>query len=162
MSTLVTTGPNEGQAVSVGGNTYRILIRGSQTGGTYTTIEMLVPPGGGPGPHTHPAWQESFFVMEGEVEFKSEEGTYIASEGSLVNIPKGGLVHCFKNKSDRLARLLCTVVPAGMDDFFMEFGTPVAVGQFLPPPPMTPELKAKMHAIAEKYGQQLLPADYLG
>jgi len=161
MNTIVTTGPNDGQSVSVGGNTYRILITGAQTGGAYTAIEMLVPPGGGPGPHAHAAWQESFFVMDGEIEVKSEQGIYTATKGSLVNIPQGGMVHCFRNKTDQLARLLCTVVPAGMDNFFLEFGIPVANGKFLPPPLMTPELAAKMKAIAEKYNQQLFPPDYL-
>jgi quercetin dioxygenase-like cupin family protein len=162
MSTLVTTGPDEGQSISVGGNTYRILITGEQSGGAYTAIEMLVPPGGGPLPHAHPVWQESFFVMEGEIEVKSaEQGTYTARQGSFVNIPLGGMVHCFKNRTEHLARLLCTVVPAGMDDFFLEFGIPVANGEFLPPRQMTPELAAKMKGIAEKYGQQLFPPDYL-
>ena len=161
MNMLHKTGPDEGQSISVGGNTYRILITGAQSGGAYTSIEMLVPPGGGPGPHAHPAWQESFYVIEGEIEVASEEGVHIAKEGSLVNIPLGGMVHCFKNKSGKLARLLCTVVPAGMDDFFLEFGVPVENGVFLPPPVMTPELAAKMKAVAGKYGQQLFPPDYL-
>jgi len=29
-------------------------------------------------------------------------------------------VHSFKNVSNQLARLLCTVVPAGLDEFFQD------------------------------------------
>ncbi|MEJ0101987.1 MAG: hypothetical protein WDO19_05240 [Bacteroidota bacterium] len=47
-----------------------------------------------------------------------EGGKYKAIKGSFVNIPLGGKVHCFKNTTDTIAHLLCTVVPAGLDDFF--------------------------------------------
>ena len=48
-----TVGPDEGKTVSVVGDTYRILISGKDTGGASATIDMLIPPGGGPGPHAH-------------------------------------------------------------------------------------------------------------
>lgn len=159
----VTVGAAEGQGLSVVGDTYRILISGKQTGGAFATIDMLVPPGGGPGPHAHAGFHESFYVVDGEIEVKSEASTYTATKGSFVTIPTGGIVHCFKNKSDKMAHLLCTVVPAGLDDFFVEIGKPVAPGEFLPPPPMDdPEMLKKLVAIAESYGQKLYPPDYLG
>src|SRR3984893_9444090 len=39
--------------ISVAGGTYTILVSGEQTGGRYSLIDMLVPPGGGPPPHRH-------------------------------------------------------------------------------------------------------------
>jgi hypothetical protein len=57
--------------------------------------------------------------------------------------------------------MLCTVVPAGLEEFFIEIGEPVAAGEFLPPPPMDPESIKKIQAIAEKHGQILYPPDYL-
>ncbi len=158
----VTVGASDGQNISVVGDTYRILITGKQTGNAYSTIDMLIPPNGGPGPHSHAGFQESFYVVEGEVEFKSEAGTYVAKKGSFVNIPEGGIVHCFKNKTSKPAHLLCVVVPSGMEEMFLEIGKPVAAGTFLPPPPMDPESLKKMQAIAEKHGQKVYPPDYLG
>jgi quercetin dioxygenase-like cupin family protein len=158
----ITVGPQDGQSLSIVGDTYRILVSGKETGGAFATIDMLVPPGSGPGPHSHATFSETFFVMDGEVEVKSEEGTYLATKGSYVVIPKGGIVHCFKNKSDKNAHLLCTVVPAGLEEFFNEIGQPVAWGEFLPPPPMNPEAIGKLIEIAEKYGQKVFPPDYLG
>ena len=67
-----------GQTLSVTGGNYRILTSGAQTGGAFATIEMLVPPGGGPPPHAHPDFHETFYVVDGEVEVKSEAGTYVA------------------------------------------------------------------------------------
>jgi quercetin dioxygenase-like cupin family protein len=156
----VIVGENDGQCLSVVGDTYRILITGKETGGAFATIDMLVPPGGGPGPHSHADFQESFFVIDGEIEVKSEASTYVAKKGSFVSIPKGGIVHCFKNKSDKTAHLLCMVVPSGLEEMFMEIGKPVSPGEFLPPP-MDPETLEKMLAIAEKHGQKVYPPDYL-
>jgi len=152
----------EGQNLSIMGGTYRILVTGKQVDNAFATIEMVVPPGGGPGPHAHPDFEETFYVIDGEVEVKSEAGTYLAKKGAYVVIPKGGIVHCFKNKTNQMARLLCTVVPAGLEDMFLEIGTPIAFGDFLPPPPMDPESIKKLTAIGEKYGQKIYPPDYLG
>jgi quercetin dioxygenase-like cupin family protein len=160
--TPITLDANDGQSLSVVGDTYRILVSGVQTGGEFAIIDMLVPPGGGPGPHAHPNFQESFFVIDGEIEVKSEAGAYIATKGSFVSIPKGGIVHCFKNKSDTLAHLLCTVVPSGLEEMFVEIGQPVAFGQFLPPPQMDPQKITELLAIVEKHGQKVYPPDFLG
>jgi quercetin dioxygenase-like cupin family protein len=158
----IITGPQDGQNLSVVGDTYRILISGKETGGAFAAIDMLIPPDGGPGPHSHANFQESFFVIDGEIEVKSEASTYIAKKGAFVSIPKGGIVHCFKNKTDQIAHILCIVVPSGLEEFFMEIGKPVAVGSFLPPPPMDEEVVKKLLPIVEKYGQKLFPPDYLG
>src|ERR1700722_11260286 len=100
----------EGKGLAVVGDSYRIVMPGKATGGTYAVIEMLVPPGGGPGPHAHAGFQESFHVLKGGVEIKTEAGTYAAEKGTFVNIPLGGLIHCFKNKTDEMTRLWCVVV----------------------------------------------------
>jgi len=157
----IIVGPQEGKSLSVVGDTYRVLVSGNETGGAFATIDMLVPPNSGPGPHSHADFQETFYVIDGEIEVKSEAGVYTAKKGSYVVIPKGGIVHCFKNKTDTLVHLLCVVVPAGLEEFFIEIGRPVEVGVFLPPPtPGIDDIK-KLEKIAEKYGQKIYPPNYL-
>ena len=157
-----TVNNEQGQSLSVVGDTYRILISGEQTDNNYAVIDMLIPPGGGPGPHAHKHIQEMFYVVEGEIDFKMEEGSYTAKAGSFVNIPLGGAVHSFKNTSDNVAHMLCTVVPAGLESFFQEIGKSVESGKFLPPAVPTREEIEKIKSIAEKYGQELYPPDFLG
>jgi quercetin dioxygenase-like cupin family protein len=154
-------GPNDGLCLAWAGGNYRIVISGEQTGGAYAVIDMVVPPDNGPNPHAHAGFQESFHILEGEIEFKTEKGAYTAVTGTFVNIPLGGIVHCFKNKTDKMARLWCVVVPAGLDGFFTELGKPVEQGIMLPMPPPSPEDIVRIKAIAEKYGQVLYPPDYL-
>ena len=161
VSKLTTVNAQDGQTVSVVGDTYRIVISGEQTGGAYAAIDMLIPPGGGPGPHSHTAIQESFYVVDGEIVFKTEAETYTAGKGTFINIPLGGLIHAFKNKTNTTAHLLCVVTPAGLEKFFQEIGRPIPLGAFLPPPVMGPEDQKKMQEIAEKYGQKVFPPDYL-
>ncbi|WP_411897865.1 cupin domain-containing protein [Elizabethkingia occulta] len=151
----------EGETLGVAGGNYRIILSGDQTNHAYAVIEMLVPPGGGPPPHSHPDTQEMFYLMEGELEFKTEGGKSILKEGGFVNIPLGGAIHCFKNISDRYARMLCTVVPAGLEEVFREIGEPALPGEFLPLPQHTPERMALLKKIDEKYGQKTYPPDYL-
>jgi quercetin dioxygenase-like cupin family protein len=159
--TVTAVGGQEGHGLAVVGDSYRIVISGRQTEGAYAVIEMLVPPGGGPGPHAHPDFQESFYVLDGEVEVKTKAQNYTAAKGSFINIPLGGIVHCFKNKTDKIAHLWCVVVPAGLEELFLEIGKPAAFGAFLPPPPMDGDTMKKLMEIAEKHGQQLFPPDYL-
>lgn len=155
------TGTNQGESLSIAGGCYRIIVSGKQTNDEYAVIEMLVPPGGGPGPHAHPEIHETFYVAEGEVEFMTENGKHVAGAGAFVSIPLGGGAHGFKNKTDKIARLLCTVMPAGLDSFFEEIGQPVEAGTFLPPKPLSEEGLQKLKAIGEKYGQTFYPPDFL-
>ena len=159
--TPITVDPKGGEILSVVGGNYRILVSGKQTNGAFSTIEMLVPPQNGPGPHSHADFYESFYIIDGEVEVHSEAGSYTAKKGSFVVVPKEGIVHYFKNVSDKMAQLLCMVVPAGLDEFFEEIGDPVAAGEFLPPPSMDAESIKNLLAIAQKHGQLLYPANFL-
>ena len=157
----ITVDPNGGEILSIVGDNYRVLVNGKQTNGAFATIDMLIAPQSGPGPHSHADFYETFYVVDGEVEVHSEAGSYSATKGSYVVIPKGGVVHYFKNASDEVAHLLCTVVPAGLEEFFEEIGEPVAAGAFLPPPPITPDAVKKLQAIAEKHGQEVYPPNFL-
>lgn len=152
---------SQGNHFSIVGDTYRIVIPGKQTNGEFAMIDMLIPPGGGPGPHAHASFHESFYVVDGEIEFKTEEAKVIAKKGDVITIPKGGAIHGFKNVSGNMAHLLCTVVPAGLDAFFEEIGTPVQAGEFLPHPHLDEEAIKKLVAIAKKYGQEVYPPNYL-
>lgn len=157
---IITT--NDGERLGIAGGNYRIIISGEQTNGNYAVIEMTVPPGGGPPPHSHPDTQEMFHVLEGEVEFKTEAGRQIVTKDGFINIPFGGAIHCFNNTSENYARLLCTVVPAGLENLFREVGTPVLPGQMPPAAELTDKRKAFLKEIDLKYNQKTYPPDFLG
>ena len=55
------------QHIGLVGDTYTILLTGKDTAGRFCLIDMHVPPSGGPPPHRHD-FEESFIVLEGEIE----------------------------------------------------------------------------------------------
>lgn len=156
------TGPQEGETLSVVSDTYRILTSGDRNNGSLGCIDMLIPPGGGPGPHAHPGFHEFFYIIEGELEVRAEgQEPHTAKKGTFVEIPKGGVVHHFKNESEAVTHILLFVTPAGLEDFFREIGQSVKWGEFLPMHEPTEEEKKKLQELAKKHGQQIYPPDYL-
>src|SRR5438552_15722969 len=110
--------------LGLAGDTYTILVSGNDTNGHYCLIDMLVPPGGGPGPHRHD-FEESFTVLEGEIEatFRSKKSVVRACE--TVNIPANA-PHYFTNASKQAVWLLFICAPAGVEEFFAQVGVAVA------------------------------------
>jgi quercetin dioxygenase-like cupin family protein len=143
--------------ISVAGGTYTILLSGEETGGRYSLIDMLVPPGGGPPPHRHD-FEEMFTILAGEIELTFRGEAHRASAGSTVNIPANA-PHAFKNKSDKPARLLCMCTPPGQEEFFMAVGDPVD-SRTAAPPKLSPAEQAeriqRARSLAARYRTELL------
>ena len=139
------------------GDTYTILVTGKNTDGKYCLIDMYIPPGGGPAPHRHD-FEESFTILEGEIEATFRGAKSIVHAGETINIPANA-PHQFQNKSDQPVRLLCICSPAGQEEFFMEVGVPVAT-RTTPPPKLSKEeqdaLMKKAVELAPKYKTELL------
>lgn len=154
-------GSDEGEYLGVAGDNYRVVIDGAKTGNSFSVFDMTIPPGGGPTPHSHAAIQEWFYLIEGELEYKTEAGKATVRKSGFVYVPEGGAIHCFKNVSSEMARVLCVVMPAGLENFFREFGVPVKAGEFPPLPVLTPQEMDRLGALNEKYGQKTYPPDYL-
>jgi quercetin dioxygenase-like cupin family protein len=101
------------------GDHYTFLVTGEESGGAYFAMEALVPPGGGPPPHVHSREDETFYVLEGKIEFVLGEETILAGPGDFVSVPRGH-VHCFRNTGTETARLVLTFTPAGIERWFEE------------------------------------------
>ena len=67
-NTIIAVTADEGLSISMVGDTYRIIVSGEQTNGAYALIDMLIPPEGGPPPHSHVTFQESFYILDGQIE----------------------------------------------------------------------------------------------
>ena len=147
-------GPGEGKAFSAVGDVYRVLASGRQTGGVYALSEIRVSPNDGPPPHIHSREDESFFVLEGEVEFQVGDEKITARPGTFIQGPRG-IAHSFKNNTQLPARMLGFVTPAGFENFFNEFAQPVASFDS-PAIPVTKDEVDKLLAAAPRYGLQIL------
>ena len=139
-----------GQTIAVVGDVYRFLATGADTDGKYALWEALVPPGGGPPPHVHSREEEGFYILEGEVAFYIGEERLVATVGMFANMPVG-TPHAFKNETNRPARMLISVAPAGLEQMFFEVGSAVASGATSAPPPTLAEIE-KLLSVAPRYG----------
>jgi quercetin dioxygenase-like cupin family protein len=139
------------------GDTYTITVTGDATAGRFSVIDMHIPPGGGPPPHRHD-FEETFILLEGEIEATFRGKKSIVRAGDTLNIPANA-PHQFHNVSPQATRLLCICSPAGQENFFIEVGTPVAT-RTTPPPRLDEKQQAefiqKVKALAPKYRTELL------
>jgi quercetin dioxygenase-like cupin family protein len=145
--------PSEGRTVAVVGDVYRFLATGEDTNGKYAMLEAIVPPGGGPPPHVHSREEESFYILEGEITFQIGDGRLVAGAGTFANMSVG-TPHSFKNESDKPARMLISVAPAGLEQMFFEVSVPLADGATTALPPTKAEIE-KLIEIAPRYGIEI-------
>jgi quercetin dioxygenase-like cupin family protein len=87
---------------------------GAQTGGTFSLVEALCPPGYATPLHIHYQEDEALYVLAGELRVTTGGVTVRAAAGSFVYQPRG-IAHGFRVDGDTPARLLCQTVPAGVD-----------------------------------------------
>jgi quercetin dioxygenase-like cupin family protein len=122
--TLTLAQPDHLPHIGLVGDTYTITVTGEQTEGRFCVIDMHVPPGGGPPPHRHD-FEETFILLEGEMEatFRGHKSTVRA--GETLNIPANA-PHQFHNSSSKPVRMLCICSSAGQEKLFLEVGIPVA------------------------------------
>lgn len=79
--------------LNIVGEHLTILASGSRTGG-YEVFLQQGPEGSGPPPHSHP-WDESFYVVKGEIDFGIGDQSMTATPGTLVHLP-AGTTHWFR------------------------------------------------------------------
>ena len=139
------------------GDTYTILLTGKDTAGQFCLIDMHIPPGGGPPPHRHD-FEETFIVLEGELDATFRGTRVVVRAGETIHIPANA-AHQFRNSSNKAARLMCICSPAGQEEFFLEVGVPVQTRTTAPPKldeAAQAAFIAKVRGLAPKYRTELL------
>ena len=74
-------------ALNIVGEHVTVLASGERTAG-YEVFLQRGPEGSGPPPHSHP-WDESFFVLAGQIDFGIGSESMTAKPGTLVHLPAG-------------------------------------------------------------------------
>ena len=140
--------PGEGDSFWVLGDLYTFKVTGKQTNGAFTVVDQVIQPQSGPPPHIHHREDEAFYVLSGRFSFLCGDKQSIFEAGSFVYVPKGTL-HTFKNIGAQQGRLLVTITPAGLEDFFYRIGTPAA--DLATPPAFDPGVIDKLMQLAKDY-----------
>jgi mannose-6-phosphate isomerase-like protein (cupin superfamily) len=103
------------------GGAVTIKVSSETTGGAITVWESRRSAGDtrGPGPHSHPGFDEMFYVLAGEYVFTGAGRRFTAPAGTFLFLPRGTF-HTFVSTGATEARLLHLAVPGGVEDFFEE------------------------------------------
>lgn len=149
-STIVARKAGEGMPIWMMGGLYEVKATGEETGGALTVMEMTIPAGIGPPPHTHPGG-EAVYVIEGTINYHIAGETVEGGPGSFFYIPEGTLEN-FEPVTD--TRLLVIYTPGGIDKFFVEAGEH-APTHAVPPPPSEPPDLARLITTAARYGMEI-------
>jgi quercetin dioxygenase-like cupin family protein len=88
---------------------------GAETDNRYCVSEWWLEAGQpGPGPHSHEANEELFYVLEGAMSFLVGAEWIEAPRGSFLRIP-AGTTHDFGNLSEERASVLNVFIPGGFE-----------------------------------------------
>jgi len=149
MTTTLTATAVDQIKYGAGGAIYRIVATAEGTGNKFFAFEATEPPGGGPPLHVHTREEEFFLVLEGEITFTIDGRVTRVGAGGSAFVPRG-VAHCFKNRSDKMARLLILFTPGDVEGFF-EYGAAVN-GQ----PPSEELMMQRLNELAPEFGLEVL------
>lgn len=139
---ILASGAGEAQPLLTHTITWKITT--SDTDGQYAMFEMLDRAGGGAPVHSHP-WEETFYILTGELEILIEGDREVCGAGAVVHIPANA-VHSFQVVSP-VAQALVIMAPGNAEAFYREASAKLTT---LPPDMLV------MKEIADKYNLQLL------
>lgn len=141
--------PGSGKRFQALGDEVKVLISGEQTGGTFSLVEVVTPPGGGPPPHWHTREDECFHILEGRIELWQDGVWSEAPAGSTIFLPRGSR-HTYRNPGDTPLRMIVHASPAGFEVFFERFSEACNA-------PGGPDF-ARLAAVAADHGIHFVPA----
>ena len=118
-----------GPPKALGRSVMTVLAPPAATAGRYSLYRFdLSPRSGGPGPHLHRTFAESFAVLSGDVEVYDGNAWIAAGPGDHLFVPEG-VVHAFRHTADAPASLLMLSAPAvPREDYFTELEALLARG----------------------------------
>lgn len=143
----------EGKALWMLGGLYEVKVAADESGGALTIMEMTIPPGMGPPPHTHPGG-EAVYVLEGAAYYSIAGVKHEGGPGTLFYIP-AGTVENFEPAGDAPLRVLVTYTPGGVDRFFEEAGEPAKERVIPPAPTGSPDVE-RLATVGARYGMEII------
>ena len=107
--------------LEMGRSVMTVLAPPAATAGRYSLYRFdLQPHSGGPGPHLHRTFAESFAVLSGRVELYDGTRWVEGEQGDHLYVPEG-VVHAFRHANDEPASILMLSTPAApREDYFAE------------------------------------------
>ena len=93
-----------------------VKVSGAQTGGAYTLIEDNLKPSFALGLHRHDRHAETFYILEGALDFYLDGDWVKAVPGTTLHVPPG-VPHACRVAGGAPAKMLMVMQPSGFDGF---------------------------------------------
>jgi quercetin dioxygenase-like cupin family protein len=110
--------PMEGRSYQLRKVTLAFKRGETEEEGAYSVFELLEPPGARVDLHRHPAFQETFVVLDGRFDFEADGQRYSLGPGETLVVPRGAS-HGFTCTSPEPGRLLTISTPARLFEAFV-------------------------------------------
>lgn len=128
----------EGDSFQMLSHTFTYKVKPEDTRGQWLMYEATDTVGNGAPLHSHP-WEETFYILEGELEIQLSDQAFTAQAGATVYFPEN-TVHAFRVCSETVRILV--IMPAYADGFYREVGEKLTT---LPPDPEVFQAVAANH-----------------
>lgn len=130
----VVVGPEGTDAVWFGGGLVTFLVTAAQSGGDYVVIHDVMPRGKATPLHYHPSFDETVYVISGEVLVHIDGVEHLATAGSVASITRG-VPHALLVTSEE-ARIVGFVTPGDVFERFFREGGEIVTDRNAAPPPL--------------------------
>jgi quercetin dioxygenase-like cupin family protein len=129
-----------------------VLLRSEDSGGHLSVVENVVPArSAGPPLHSH-GFDETFYVLEGELVVRVGDALVARTAGQLAFAPRG-VAHALANRRDAPVRYLLVCTPAG---FERHFARTAAQANGIEPPPWALQPVPEVVALGPPIPQEVL------
>jgi len=152
---LKTVGTSEGRAYWFLGTLIVIKSTGEDSGGAYTLMEQVAPPGFSPPLHMHHVEDEAYYVLEGQVRFKVGNREFDVGAGGYAFLPSK-VPHTFRVEGSQPARILIWSLPSGFDGLIRSIGVEAPAHELPPSGPLKPDLLERLAGLGSKYQFSIL------
>lgn len=131
------------------GHLMSFLITSKDTNGSFALLHAIEIKGLEPPPHIHTREDESFYLLDGEINYSVGNEVFKARKGDWMFLPRN-ILHSFQVKTDQ-AEVLIHLSPGGFEEYFREMSEP-AKAFAVPPRPQGPPDVKRIVETASRYG----------
>lgn len=128
----------------------RVLLRSAETANQVAVIESTVPAHWEGPPLHHHDFDETFYVLDGELTFQLGEELFRRDRGGVVFAPRGAH-HAFANLNDAPASYLLICTPGGFERYFDRIAAEAAG---VDPPPSASEPYPDVIVVGPRIGER--------
>ena len=129
-----------------------VILRSEQSGGQIAVMDNVVSAGFPGPPLHHHDFDETFYVLEGELTFQLRDELFTRKRGELAFAPRN-VPHTFANLSGADARTLIVCTPAGFERYFDRIAAQEAGVD--PPPEASKPIPETIIVVGPRIGERL-------